>query len=299
MSHSRTNSRSNSRPKRSRESGYALLMVLFMVSAMLLMAMMASPSILTEGRREKEQELVWRGNQYMRAIRLYYQKYGQYPQTVDDLMKGDATNVHYLRKAYTDPMSTDGKWRFIYVSGSGQLIGSVKYHTLQEMAGVVGTGRCAAVGRLCKWERVSRMASQGRRAMDSSRAICSKPTMAQQTNSGQQGGNANGASAPNVPGAPGDPNAQSAQQNGSQNGGPQQTSIQSGFGPQQNQFGGGQGSSGFGSGFTSGFQGQNQGQQPQGLTGGQPTADSQGFGSSFGSQNAGSGFGSPQLSRSI
>src|ERR1700733_13703850 len=69
-----------SRPKNSkRESGYTLQMVVFMVATLLLFAVAATPSVVIEGRRAKEQEDVWRGNQYVRAIRLYYQKTGRYP----------------------------------------------------------------------------------------------------------------------------------------------------------------------------------------------------------------------------
>jgi hypothetical protein len=136
--------RRSSRIRRSRESGYALLMVIFMVATMLLVAAMATPNVLTQGRREREQETIWRGNQYARGIQLYYRKNGRYPQTMEDLTKG-TLDVHFLRKAYTDPMNTsDGSWRFIYVAPSGQLIGSVRYHSLQEMAlalGMPGAGQ--------------------------------------------------------------------------------------------------------------------------------------------------------------
>ena len=129
-----TRRRSNSQVGRSRESGYALLMLIFLVATMLLVAAMATPNMLTEGRREREQETIWRGNQYVRGIQLYYRKNGRYPQTMEDLTKG-TLDVHFLRKAYTDPLNTsDGSWRFIYVAPSGQLIGSVRYHSLQEMA---------------------------------------------------------------------------------------------------------------------------------------------------------------------
>ncbi len=125
---------SSSAIRREKQKGYALLMALFLVATMILLATVVTPSVLTGGRREREQEAIWRGNQYVRAIQLYYRKNGHYPQTVDDLMKGNLS-VHFLRQAYTDPMnSEDGSWRFIYVSASGQLIGSVRYHSLQEMA---------------------------------------------------------------------------------------------------------------------------------------------------------------------
>jgi len=31
---------------------------------------------LTEGRREKEKEMIWRGKQYTRGVKLYYRKLG-------------------------------------------------------------------------------------------------------------------------------------------------------------------------------------------------------------------------------
>jgi hypothetical protein len=132
----------HARPKSLKsESGYTLLMVVFIVATLLLFAVAVTPSVVIEGRRVKEQEDVWRGNQYVRAIRLYYQKTGRYPQTVDDLTKPDAAGNHFLRKTYSDLMNpVDGKWRFIYVSQSGQLIGSVRYHSLQEMAIAQGIG---------------------------------------------------------------------------------------------------------------------------------------------------------------
>jgi hypothetical protein len=138
---------SGARIARDKQSGYALLMALFLVATMIILATVVTPSVLTEGRREREQEAIWRGNQYVRAIQLYYRKNGRYPQTMDDLTKG-SLEVHFLRKLYTDPTNKeDGSWRFIYVSPSGQLIGSVRYHSLQEMAlklNMAGAGQSLA-----------------------------------------------------------------------------------------------------------------------------------------------------------
>jgi len=123
------------RQRRLRETGFAYLMALFLVLAMVIASQVAVQNALTLGRRDKEQDMLWRGNQYIRAIRLYYRKTGHYPQTLDDLEKG-LPELHFLRAAaYKDPMNTDdGSWRFIYVNGSGQIIGSVRYATLQQMA---------------------------------------------------------------------------------------------------------------------------------------------------------------------
>ena len=117
------------------EGGYAVLLAIFMVATLLLFAAAATPNVITEGRRLREQDAIWRGNQYVRAIRIFYQKNGKYPASLEDLTKPNAVGVHFLRKAYKDPMNTaDGKWRLIYVTPNGQLVGSVHFHNLQEMA---------------------------------------------------------------------------------------------------------------------------------------------------------------------
>src|SRR5713101_7008644 len=131
------------------EAGYALLMVVFMVATMLITAMAVTPNLLTEGRREKEEELVWRGNQYVRAIGLYYRKFGKYPTKVEDLTK-QTNGVRFLRQAYTDPMNKDdGSWRFIYVGPNGQLIGSLRpTNLLQTALSTPGFGASSAFGGL-------------------------------------------------------------------------------------------------------------------------------------------------------
>jgi hypothetical protein len=106
-----------------------------MVASLILIVSAATPSLLLQGRREREDETVWRGKQYVRAIRLYFQKNGRYPASLDDLTKPGLSNVHFLRRVYTDPMNrADGTWRAIYMSPAGLLTGSVRYHSLQEMA---------------------------------------------------------------------------------------------------------------------------------------------------------------------
>lgn len=117
------------------EFGYAYLLALFMALALIISSQMLMENLATKGRREREMETIWRGEQCVRAIRLYYHKTGHYPQTFDDLESGLA-ELHFLRaEAEKNPMNkVDGTWRFIYVNSAGQIIGSVKYATLQQMA---------------------------------------------------------------------------------------------------------------------------------------------------------------------
>ncbi|HEV2299533.1 MAG TPA: hypothetical protein VGR72_13590 [Candidatus Acidoferrales bacterium] len=120
--------------KESSAHGFALLFVLFLMALVLIGASVAVLRIKTEGRRAKEAEMIWRGEQYERAVGRFYRKNGRFPTSLDDLVKG-TPGLRFLREPYKDPMNTaDGSWRLIYVAPTGQLIGSVRYITLQEMA---------------------------------------------------------------------------------------------------------------------------------------------------------------------
>lgn len=68
-------------------------------------------------QRDKEAELLFRGQAIQRAISRYYNGQagaGQYPLSLEDLLQDprSAGTVRYLRKLYTDPM-TDGDWVLI------------------------------------------------------------------------------------------------------------------------------------------------------------------------------------------
>ena len=109
------------------ERGYALLMVMFIAALMMAAVMTVAPNILTQAKREKEEEMIWRGKQYVRGIKLYYLKLRHFPTSLDDLTKPKVGTLRFMRQAYKDPMNKeDGSWRLIYVGPAGQLIGSLK-----------------------------------------------------------------------------------------------------------------------------------------------------------------------------
>lgn len=106
-----------------RQKGYALLVVLLLGALVLISLSAVVPRILTQGQREKEVELIFRGQQYQRAIGLFHRKFGRFPLKVEELL--ETNNLSFLRKEFPDPMTADGKWRLIRVGPSGELIGSV------------------------------------------------------------------------------------------------------------------------------------------------------------------------------
>jgi hypothetical protein len=127
--------------RRRNEGGYAILLVLFLATLMLLATISVAPNIITQGRREKESEMIWRGKQYTRAIKLYYRKTGKFPTSMDDLIKPKLGSLRFMRQAYKDPMNKkDGAWRLIYVGPTGQLIGSLKPAQTLQLSGLSGPG---------------------------------------------------------------------------------------------------------------------------------------------------------------
>jgi len=67
-------------------------------------------------RREKEEELVFRGTQYARAINFYQRRYANAsPPNLDVLIE-----QHMLRKKFKDPMSPDkdGSFQLLYLSNT-------------------------------------------------------------------------------------------------------------------------------------------------------------------------------------
>ncbi|MEO8725329.1 MAG: hypothetical protein ABI383_04330 [Acidobacteriaceae bacterium] len=99
--------------RRHSQSGYALLIILLMVTLMAIALAAAVPAIKTQIRREQEIELQHRGNQYVRAIQTYYHKFGRYPNSIDQLVS--TNNLRFLRKRYKDPMTGKDDWRIIHM----------------------------------------------------------------------------------------------------------------------------------------------------------------------------------------
>ena len=102
--------------------------MVFLTAMLVVATLSVSLSVVTEAKRQKEDEMIWRGKQYVRGIKLFYKKQGRYPTSLDDLTKGSGVgNIHFMRQAYKDPMNKeDGAWRLLYVGPNGQLIGSLK-----------------------------------------------------------------------------------------------------------------------------------------------------------------------------
>lgn len=97
---------------RSRQGGYVLIVMLLFLTLMAIALTAMAPTIAQRVRREREIELIHRGRQYARAIRLFYRKFGRYPVRLEELE--NTNNIRFLRRRYKDPMTPSGEWRLIH-----------------------------------------------------------------------------------------------------------------------------------------------------------------------------------------
>jgi hypothetical protein len=80
-----------------------MLLLLLMVALMFIGLAVIVPSVAFDIKRDREEEMVHRGVQYTRAIRLYYRKFGRYPAKIEDLE--NTNQIRFLRKRYKDPIT--------------------------------------------------------------------------------------------------------------------------------------------------------------------------------------------------
>src|SRR5207247_8856682 len=89
--------------ERNGERGYAMAALLVAMSIMAVMMTVAMPVWKHTGQREKEEELVFRGLQYVHAIGMFQRKFANaYPPNIDVRVE-----QRFLRKKYTDPITND------------------------------------------------------------------------------------------------------------------------------------------------------------------------------------------------
>ena len=99
------------------QRGYAMAALLVSLGVMMLLMSVAMPVWRHQAQREKEAELVFRGEQYARAVNHYQRKMGpgNFPPSIDVLVQ-----QRFLRKKYKDPMTEDGEFDIIPVGAASQ-----------------------------------------------------------------------------------------------------------------------------------------------------------------------------------
>jgi type II secretory pathway pseudopilin PulG len=96
------------------ERGYSLLIAIIAVHLVAILLLMGRSMWETTIQRDLEEELIFRGRQYVTAIDLYRKKNNNlYPTNLEILFE-----KKFIRKLFKDPMSESGKWNLVLQPGT-------------------------------------------------------------------------------------------------------------------------------------------------------------------------------------
>jgi type II secretory pathway pseudopilin PulG len=110
-------------------------------------------------QREKEQELIFVGNQFREAIRAYYERtpgaVKRFPQKLEELLQDKRHLIpeRHLRRLYADPMSGQPQWGLVFAPEGGIMgVHSLSEASPVKTAGFAGRDSAlAGAGRYCDW----------------------------------------------------------------------------------------------------------------------------------------------------
>ena len=143
----KTTARKTSRTGPREQRGFALLVIFLIAAAVAFTMYQELPRAAFESARDKEQLLMDRGNQYKRAIQVFYAENKRYPAELKDLES--TNNKRYLRRRYIDPMTGQDEWRLIHTNGSFLTDSLVKKPPAQNASGgLPGQGQTPGGGPL-------------------------------------------------------------------------------------------------------------------------------------------------------
>lgn len=102
------------------DHGYVLIILMMVVLVLFIGLTVAIPVLQTELQREKEAELIFRGRQYVEAVRLFQMKTpGRFPSSL-----GELEEKKFVRRLYKDPMTEKGEWNVVLLLGQPGQSGS-------------------------------------------------------------------------------------------------------------------------------------------------------------------------------
>ncbi len=125
--------------ERSSERGYAMAALLVGLSVMGIMLGVAMPTWRSMVQREREAELIFRGEQYAQAIALFNRRTGGFPTSLQALREG-----RHIRQLYKDPI-TGGDFQVLYL-GQAVPLGAPAVGG-RGAPGLPATGAAGAAGR--------------------------------------------------------------------------------------------------------------------------------------------------------
>jgi type II secretory pathway pseudopilin PulG len=187
------------------EEGYILVAVMFILVILILSLAVALPRVRADLQRDREVETMHRGKQYIRAIQLYYKKFGAYPPNVDALVK--TSEIRFLRKKYIDPMTGKDDWKPILFGQNKAPMSMGFFGQALSGSAIAGIGPSGGNGM-----------TGGAGATLGSSGLSSSPSGAFGSSSGSTFGSSSGSSSPFGAGSPGDNSTNTGTTGGSSSG---------------------------------------------------------------------------------
>ena len=90
-------------------------MVAVVIGMLLLSIAIAAigPAVGNIGKRDREEELIFRGRQYARGVAFFQRRFGRYPNTLKEMAE---SNPRTLRKLWKDPMCNCDDWYLLILN---------------------------------------------------------------------------------------------------------------------------------------------------------------------------------------
>lgn len=130
------------RTRQPKQCGAVLLLALLVLFLSSIAGQAVYSVHVTQLRREKEQQLLFAGDQYRRAIRSYYNSLPvggtrKLPASLEELLADTRfpTPIHHLRRLYPDPITGNVDWELV------QGVGGIRGVRSTSMEQPVGTMR--------------------------------------------------------------------------------------------------------------------------------------------------------------
>jgi len=103
------------------ERGVLLVALMVGMTVMMILLTASAQSWTAVMKREREEELIFRGNQYITALKAYAADHGgNFPPQLKLLMEKGPKGNRYLRQLFGDPFDPKGEWNLIYLGPDGK-----------------------------------------------------------------------------------------------------------------------------------------------------------------------------------
>ena len=122
------------------EHGHLLITLVVAIAVSMILLTVATKAWTSVIQRDKEEELIFRGREYSRALIKYRKMMGRLPIDLKELLDRGPRYQRFIRKLYKDPMSPDGKWNLLYLSPDGRTLINPNIASPVEEVGLTGLG---------------------------------------------------------------------------------------------------------------------------------------------------------------